>query len=54
MRQKLNLTAIYADALEALPEKLDGLAPPPVPRTCPVTLEEVLAPTPARDAAEAP
>lgn len=42
MRQRLDVAGLYADALGALPERLDDLAPLPVPRTCPVTLDELL------------
>jgi hypothetical protein len=42
MRQKIDLAALYADALAALPETMDGQPPLPVPETCPVTLEELL------------
>jgi hypothetical protein len=34
---------LYADALYALPEKIDGQGPLPVPTDCPVTLDELLA-----------
>jgi hypothetical protein len=47
MRQKLTVAGIYADALEALPDTMDGLAPLPVPRICPGTLDELLAPPPS-------
>jgi len=43
MRQKLDIAGLYADALKALPELQDGVPPLPVPRTCPVTLDELLA-----------
>ena len=43
MAQRLNLARIYQQAIRALPEKLDGQAPLPVPEACPVTLEELLA-----------
>jgi hypothetical protein len=42
MRQKIDLVALYADALAALPETMDGQPPLPVPETCPVTLAELL------------
>jgi uncharacterized protein DUF29 len=42
MRQRINLARIYRQALRALPETNDGLAPLPVPETCPVTLDELL------------
>lgn len=42
MRQKIDLAALYADALVAMPDKQDGQPPLPVPATCPVTLDELL------------
>ncbi|HJS86949.1 MAG TPA: DUF29 family protein [Acetobacteraceae bacterium] len=42
MRQRLDLPGIYADALRALPETVDGQAPLPVPAECPATLDEML------------
>ena len=42
MRHKIDLAALYADALAALPDTMDGQPPLPVPETCPVTLEELL------------
>jgi Domain of unknown function DUF29 len=44
MRQRLDLTGIYADACRCLPETSDGVLPLPVPDACPVTLDELLAP----------
>jgi hypothetical protein len=46
MRQRIDLAGIYADALSALPDSLDGASPLPVPQTCPVMLEELLAEPP--------
>ena len=46
MRQKIDIAELYADALAGLPEELDATAPLPVPQTCPVTLDELLAPPP--------
>lgn len=46
MRQKLDVGGIYADALSALPDTMDGQPPLPVPATCPVTLDELLADEP--------
>jgi hypothetical protein len=43
MRQRIDIASLYADAVRALPEKLDGLDPLPVPASCPVTLAEMLA-----------
>jgi Domain of unknown function DUF29 len=42
MRRKIDIAALYADALAALPKTIDGLAPLPVPDICPVTLDELL------------
>jgi hypothetical protein len=42
MRQKLDLADLYADAVRALPESMDGQPPLPVPAECPVTLDEML------------
>ena len=43
MRQKIDVADLYAKALHAMPETIDGQAPLPVPSVCPVTLEELLA-----------
>ena len=43
MRQRLDVPGLYADAVKALPETVDSQAPLPVPETCPVTLDELLA-----------
>src|SRR3954447_23023891 len=43
MRQRLDLAKIYRRALRAMPETIDGQPPLPVPPTCPVTLDELLA-----------
>jgi uncharacterized protein DUF29 len=43
MRQHLDVAKLYARALRALPETIDGLPPLPVPASCPVTLDELLA-----------
>jgi hypothetical protein len=43
MHQKIDLASLYADALTGLPEKMDGQPPLPIPATCPVTLDELLA-----------
>jgi hypothetical protein len=42
MRQRLDLTGIYADALRGLPNPMDGVPPQAVPDTCPLTLDELL------------
>jgi hypothetical protein len=41
---KLDVAGIYADALEAVPETMDGQPPMPLERECPVTLDDLLAP----------
>jgi Domain of unknown function DUF29 len=43
MAQRIDLPGLYADALIALPDTMDGVPPLPVPTECPVTLDEVLA-----------
>jgi hypothetical protein len=43
MRQRLDLADIYRDALNGLPDTIDGQPPLPVPPDCPVTLDELLA-----------
>jgi hypothetical protein len=46
MAQRIDLPGLYADALTALPETIDGVPPLPVPTACPVTLDELLAAPP--------
>jgi hypothetical protein len=41
MRQKIDVADLYADALAALPDAIDGQPPLPV-HVCPVTLDELL------------
>jgi hypothetical protein len=43
MRPKINLALIYRRALRAMPARVDGQPPLPVPHECAVTLDEVLA-----------
>ena len=43
MRRRIDVADLYADAVRAIPETVDGVAPLPVPQDCPVTLEELLA-----------
>ncbi len=46
MRRKIDVTRLYARArheFHKMPATVDGLAPLPVPETCPWTLEELLA-----------
>jgi hypothetical protein len=42
MRQRIDVAGLYADALAAMPETVDGVPPRPVPDACPVTLDELL------------
>jgi hypothetical protein len=42
MRQKLDVPGLYADALYAMPETIDGLAPLPIPDGWLPTLDELL------------
>ncbi len=42
MRQKLDVPGIYADALSAMPDTMDGQPPLPVPVVCPITLDELV------------
>jgi hypothetical protein len=42
MMQRIDLDKLYRDARRGLPDRLDGVAPLPLPTTCPVTLEEML------------
>jgi hypothetical protein len=43
MRQRIDLARIYRRALAGLPDTIDGQPPLPLPATCPVTLDELLA-----------
>ena len=42
MRQRVDLARLYANALAALPETIDGQPPLPVPAECSVTLDALL------------
>jgi hypothetical protein len=42
MRQNIDVTALYADALAAMPESVDGQPPLPVSPWCPLTLDQLL------------
>jgi hypothetical protein len=46
MRQKIDVADLYAKALRALPETIDGQPPLPLSDVCPVTLDELLADDP--------
>jgi len=43
MRQRVALAKLYARALRAMPETIDGQPPLPVPQTCALTLDQLLA-----------
>jgi hypothetical protein len=43
MRQRIDLARLYRRALRGMPETIDGQKPLPVPATCPVTLDQLLA-----------
>ena len=45
-QRELKIDALYRRALRGLPETIDGTPPLPVPRACPVTLDELLAEPP--------
>jgi len=42
MRQRIDISAIYRQALRGMPDTIDELPPLPVPDNCPVTLDELL------------
>ena len=42
MRRKIDVAGLYADALDGLPEVVDGQPPLPLDPTCHVTLDELL------------
>ena len=46
MRQRLDIAKLYRDAVRRVPETIDSVAPLPVPDTCPVSLDEILADEP--------
>jgi len=43
MQQRIDIAKIYHRALRAMPETMGGQPPLPVPESCPVTLDELLA-----------
>ena len=43
MRQRIDLDRLYANALSIVPEDVDGIPPQPMPPTCTVKLEALLA-----------
>ena len=46
MRQLINVPGLYAKALRAMPETMDGQPPLPVQQVCQVTLDELLGDNP--------
>jgi Domain of unknown function DUF29 len=42
VRQKIDVTSVYQDAVKALPALMDGQPPLPLPTTCSMTLDELL------------
>ena len=42
MRQRIDMTDLYASALRAMPRRMYGQPPLPVPETCPDTLDQLL------------
>ncbi len=44
MRQRLNLQQLYREALEILPQTMDGQQRSPLPENCPLALDELLRP----------
>jgi hypothetical protein len=43
MRQRIDMAKVYRRALRAMPETIDDQSPRPVPESCPLTLDELLA-----------
>jgi hypothetical protein len=43
MRQRIDMAKVYRRALRAMPATMDDQPPLPLPETCPVTLDELLA-----------
>jgi hypothetical protein len=43
MRQRIDMAKVYRRALRAMPETMDDQPPLPVPESCPVMLDELLA-----------
>ncbi len=42
MRQQIDVTDLYRQAMRRMPESIDGQPPLPVPDACPATLDELL------------
>ena len=43
MRRRIDIAKLYEKAPRRMPKSYYGIAPAPLPRSCPVTLEELLA-----------
>jgi hypothetical protein len=43
MRQRIDLARLYRRALHVMPDVIDDQPPLPVPQTCPITLDDLLA-----------
>jgi hypothetical protein len=46
MRQRIDVASLYADALAAMPETIDGQPPLPMSEVCTVTLDDLLSDEP--------
>ena len=46
MRQRIDMTRLWRLALRAVPRRIDGQPPLPVPQTCPMTLDQLLSEEP--------
>ena len=46
MRQRIDVAGLYADALAAMPETIDGQPPLPMSEVCTVTLDDLLSDEP--------
>ena len=46
MRQRIDVAGLYADALAAMPETIDGQPPLPMSEVCSVTLDDLLSDDP--------
>jgi hypothetical protein len=46
MRQRIDVASLYADALAAMPDTIDGQPPLPMPGVCAVTLDDLLSDDP--------
>jgi hypothetical protein len=44
MRHRTDIARLYAQALDRLPDRMDGKPPQALPETCPVTLDQLLGP----------